>query len=150
MHHHIDGKEFLVGKYSWRMMNTLVAAIPLLTTRKPCPTSTSPSTRVFPVVLGEGVGVEHTGGCWGFGLMSGSEAPGSWHCALSIFVIFAILRSMEWPVPDYHNSRVFMNETRQKFAQVPLLVKKMMWKRQRLTCIFNMRYGYFWNQLISW
>ena len=33
--------------------------------------------------------------------MAGSEAHSSWHHVLSIF---AILLSMEWPAPDYHNS----------------------------------------------
>ena len=58
--------------------------------------------------------------------MDGSGAHGSWHDVLSIFTIFTILQSMEWPVPDYQKSLVFMNETRQKIAQVPLLMKNMM------------------------
>ena len=28
---------------------------------------------------------------------------------------FSILRSMEWPAPDYQKSLVFINETRKKF-----------------------------------
>ena len=43
--------------------------------------------------------------------MSGLELHGSWHCVSSIFAIFAILRSMEYPTPDYHKPLVFMNET---------------------------------------
>ena len=39
--------------------------------------------------------------------MAGSEAHGLWHCALSIFAIFAILWSMDWTELDYHNSLVF-------------------------------------------
>ena len=31
--------------------------------------------------------------------------------SLSIFALFAIMWSMEWPAPDYQNSLVFMNET---------------------------------------
>ena len=58
--------------------------------------------------------------------MAGSEAHGSWHCVLSIFVIFAILRGMEWPAPDYQNFLVFMNETRKKVSQDPILTKNMM------------------------
>ena len=58
--------------------------------------------------------------------MAGSEAHGSWHCVSSIFAIFAILRSMEWPAPDYWNSLVFINETGKKVSQVPLLMKNMM------------------------
>ena len=58
--------------------------------------------------------------------MAGLEAHGPWHCVSSIFAIFAILRSMEWPAPDYHNSLVFMDETGQKFAQVPLLMDNTM------------------------
>ena len=42
--------------------------------------------------------------------MTGSEANGSWHFVLSIFAIFTILRSSEWPAPDYQNSLVFVNE----------------------------------------
>ena len=34
----------LFGKHSWCMMNALVAGLPLLITRKSCPTSTRPST----------------------------------------------------------------------------------------------------------
>ena len=45
-----------------------------------------------------------------------------WHCVSSFFAIFAILRSREWPAPDYQNSLVFMNETIQNFSQVPLLI----------------------------
>ena len=55
--------------------------------------------------------------------MVGSEAHGSWHCALSMF---AILRSMDWPTPDYQKCLVFMNETGPKIAQVTLLMKNMM------------------------
>ena len=55
--------------------------------------------------------------------MAGSEAHGSRHCVSSIF---AILRSMEWPAPDYQNSLVFKNETGQEVAHVPLLMKNMM------------------------
>ena len=58
--------------------------------------------------------------------MAGSEAHGSWHCGSSIFVVFATLPSMEWPVPDYHNSLVFMNETVRKVSHLPLLMKNMM------------------------
>ena len=36
--------------------------------------------------------------------MAGSEAHGLWYCVLLIFEVFAILRSREWPVPDYQNS----------------------------------------------
>ena len=57
--------------------------------------------------------------------MSGSETHSLWHCVSSVFVIFAILQSMEWPAPDYRNSLVFMNENRQKVSQVPLIVKNM-------------------------
>ena len=70
--------------------------------------------------------MQHPGDCLGFGPMSGSEAHGSGHCVLSIFVIFAILWSSDWPVPDYHNSLVFMNETVQKVYRVPLFINNMM------------------------
>ena len=39
------------------------------------------------------------------------------------FCIFPILRSMEWPAPDYHKSLVFMNETGQRVSQVPLVTE---------------------------
>ena len=55
--------------------------------------------------------------------MAGSEAHGLWYCISSIF---AILRSMEWPVPDYQNSLVFVNETGQKLSQVPPLMNNVM------------------------
>ena len=58
--------------------------------------------------------------------MSGSEAPGLWHCVSSGFVIFAILQSMEWPASDYHNSIVFMNKNGKINALVPLIMKKML------------------------
>ena len=87
---------------------------------------------------------------WGFGPISRLEAHGSWNFVLSVFVIFAILWVREWPAPDYHISLVFMNEPRKKFAQVPISVKNMMWKCQCLTYMFNIRYGYFRNQLIIW
>ena len=41
--------------------------------------------------------------------MAGSEAQGLWYFVLLVFAIFAILRSMEWPAPDYQNSLFFMN-----------------------------------------
>ena len=43
--------------------------------------------------------------------MVGSEAHGSWHCVSSIFAVFEILQSREWPAPDYHKSLIFINET---------------------------------------
>ena len=49
--------------------------------------------------------------------MAGSEVYGSWYCVLSIFAIFTILWSREWPTPDYQNSLVFMNETKKKFPR---------------------------------
>ena len=104
---------------------------------------------VWPLVPDEGVGVQHPGGCWGFGPMAGSEAHGSWYYVSSIFAIFAILRSMEWPAPYYQNSLVFMNETGKKISQVPLLMKNMMWERQYLVYMFNIRHGCFCNQLLS-
>ena len=57
--------------------------------------------------------------------MARLEAHGSWHYVSSVFAIFAILRSMEWPAPDYQNSLFFINETGQKVAQLPLLMKNM-------------------------
>ena len=44
--------------------------------------------------------------------MAGLEAHGSWH---SVSSIFAIMQSTEWPATDYHNSLVFVNETRNFF-----------------------------------
>ena len=58
--------------------------------------------------------------------MDRSEAHGSWHCVSSIFAIFAILRSMGWPTPDYQNSLVLINEIGPKVDQVPLRMKNMM------------------------
>ena len=105
----------LFGKSSWRMMmmNASVAGFPLLTTRKSCPATTSPYNLSLchlcsPLLADEGRGVQHPGNCWGFGPMDRSEVHGSRHSVLSIF---AILRSMEWPMLDYQNSLVFMNET---------------------------------------
>ena len=60
--------------------------------------------------------------------MAGSEAHSLWHYILLIFAIFVILRSMEWPAPDYQKSLIFMNETGKKVDLVPLLMKNMMWK----------------------
>ena len=58
--------------------------------------------------------------------MARSEAHGSWHCVLLIFAFLAILRIMDEPTPDYQNSFVFTNETRQKVSQLPLLMTIMM------------------------
>ena len=49
--------------------------------------------------------------------MVGLESHGLWHFVLSIFAIFAILRSMEWPASDYHNYLVFINETGKTFPR---------------------------------
>ena len=65
--------------------------------------------------------------------MAGSEAHSLWHCVLSIYAIFAVLRSMECPTPDYQNSLVFRNETGQTFVQMPLIMNNMMQKRLCLT-----------------
>ena len=58
--------------------------------------------------------------------MAGLEVHGLWQCVSPIFAIISILRSMEWPAPDYHNSLVFMNETEPKIFQLPLIMKNMM------------------------
>ena len=57
-------------------------------------------TYVWPLVPDEDGGLKHPGDCSGLVPMAGLEAHGLWHYVLSIFAIFAILRSMEWPVPD--------------------------------------------------
>ena len=56
--------------------------------------------------------------------MAESELYGLWHCVSSIFMILVILRSMEWPAPDYQKSLVFINETGE-ISQMPLLMKNM-------------------------
>ena len=58
--------------------------------------------------------------------MARLEANGSWHCVSSTFAVFAILRSINWPAPDYQNSLIFMNETITKVDQLLQLMKNMM------------------------
>ena len=107
-----------------------------------------PLTCVWPLVPAEGLGVHHPGNFWGIGPMAESELYGSWHCVSSIFMILVILRSMEWPAPDYQKSLVFINETGE-ISQMPLLMKNMTWKLQRLTYMFNIIYGCFRNQIMN-
>ena len=54
--------------------------------------------------------------------MAGLEAHGSWH---SVSLIFAIMQSTEWPATDYHNSLVFVNETRNFFPGASVHEKMM-------------------------
>ena len=98
---------------------------------------------IWTLVYDEGEGVQHPRNFWCFSLMEGSYAPGLWHCVSLIFVIFAILQSMKWPAPDYHNSLIFMSESRQNIAKMPLLSKNMVWNRQLLMYMFRIRYGFF-------
>ena len=119
MHHPIGGIEFLV----WEIFMTHDECVGRWTIPSHHPKIMPyrhhtlypiPLPFVWQLVPDDGVGVHHPGNYRGFGTMAGSEAHGSWHCVSSIFVIYAILRSREWPKPDYQNSLVFMNETRKK------------------------------------
>ena len=152
MYHPLGGIDFLVceifmthDEYVSRW--TPPPHHPKILPHKNHPLQTIPLPCFWTLVPDEVRGVQHPGDCWGFLPMARSEAHGSWHCVLSIFTI---LWSMEWPTPDYQNSLVFINKTGQKVSQVPLLMKNIMWKRQRLTYMFNIRYGCFCNQLIIW
>ena len=69
------------------------------------------------------------------------------------FINFRNLRnSAEYGVAHDGLSELYflMNETGQKVVQVTLLMRNMMWKYQRLTHMFNIRYGCFRKLLISW
>ena len=155
IHHPIGGIEFLI----WEILMTHDEWVGLWTppphhpkilpyNHQPLHPLTMSCVRLL--VPDEGGGVQHPVDCRCFGPMDGSEAHGSWHCVSLIFTFSVNLRSMEWPATYYQNSLVFMNENVQKVAQVSLLMNYIIWKIQRLTYMFNIRYGCFHNQLISW
>ena len=120
----------LFGKYSRRMMKASVAGLPLLTTLKYFLSSTTPTTLSlghvfihFYLMKAEGCSIRSIAKALYPWLGWKSMVCGIVFCQFSTFTI---MRSMERPTPDYHNSLVFMNETKQKNPQVPLLMKNMM------------------------
>ena len=134
-------------------MNTSVAGIPLLTTRKYCPTRTSPSTlslcHVFShlyLARTEGYSIRVIAEALAHG-----RVGGAWFVALRFVNFCNLCDYAEYGVALIRIIRTlfFMNETGQTFSQVPLLMKNMTRKRQRLTCIFNIRYRCFCNRLTS-
>ena len=143
----------LFCKYSWHMMNTSVAGILLLTTRKSWPTSISPSTLSLCHELGHFF-LMRAEGCI---IQKISEALDSCPRRRHKFrgIVFVnlcnFLHSAEYIVALTILSELccFYEWNRAKVAQFYLLINNMMWKYQRLTQMFNMIYGCFWNQLIS-
>ena len=68
------------------------------------------------------------------------------------FVYFRNFRnSVEYEMACSEISQLsfFINESRKKNLDASPH-ERMIWKRQRLTYLFNIRYGCFFNQLISW
>ena len=84
--------------------------------------------------------------------LSNITSPKSIFLALH-FVLFLIINILQSKyrgfAPVYQNSPVFTIETR-KNSQVPLLINNIPVKHQRLTSMFNIRYGGLRNQKVSW